>query len=163
MKKLIDGLAKAVEVFLVILMALMVAVVFLATVGRYTQLFAIPWSEEFARYCMVAIVYLGLMLASLQDRHFVVELLPLVFKNHPSIIKGARILNSLIMNVFALFMLSYGMDIVNKMLSQGKLSPMLKLPLGAMYSLVPIGIVLMAVFYTYRTVLQLRESKEVGK
>ena len=80
MKKLVDSFAKVIEAFLVILMALMVLVVFLATVGRYSQLFAIPWSEEFARYCMVAIVYLGLMLASLQERHFIVDLVPLLFR-----------------------------------------------------------------------------------
>ena len=91
MKKLVDTFAKVIEAFLVILMALMVLVVFLATVGRYSQLFAIPWSEEFARYCMVAIVYLGLMLASLQERHFIVDLVPLLFRKSPRIILGANV------------------------------------------------------------------------
>lgn len=64
MKKILDGFAKVVEVACVIIMCIMVVVVFLATAGRYTGLFSIPWSEECSRYCMMAIVYLGLMLAS---------------------------------------------------------------------------------------------------
>lgn len=47
MQQAVKSFAKLVEVVLVILMALMVLVVFFATVGRYTQLFSIPWSEEF--------------------------------------------------------------------------------------------------------------------
>ena len=60
-------------------MCIMVVVVFLATAGRYTGLFSIPWSEECSRYCMMAIVYLGLMLASRNGSHFVVEVVPLIF------------------------------------------------------------------------------------
>lgn len=162
MHKAVNGFAKFVEVVLVVLMALMVMVVFLATVGRYTQAFSIPWSEEFARYCMVAIVYLGLMLASLTKQHFVVELVPLIFKNKPAVIKACNIIVTILLDAFAIFMAKYGWLVVSKMLNQGKLSPMLNLPLGMIYLLVPTGIVLMAIFYTYRMYLDLTaEGKEV--
>lgn len=160
MQKAVAGFAKCVEVVLVVLMALMVLVVFLATVGRYTQIFSIPWSEEFARYCMVAIVYLGLMLASLTRQHFVVELVPLIFKNKPAIIKFCNIVVTICMDLFAIFMAKYGWMVVSKMLNQGKESPMLHLPLGMVYLLVPTGIVLMAIFYTYRMYLDLTAEKE---
>ena len=160
MQQAVKSFAKLVEVVLVILMALMVLVVFFATVGRYTQLFSIPWSEEFARYCMVAIVYLGLMLASLTKQHFVVELVPLIFKNKPAVIKICNIIVTICMDLFAIFMAKYGWLVVSKMLNQGKESPMLHLPLGMVYLLVPVGIVLMAVFYTYRMYLDLTAEKE---
>ena len=38
MKKVLDGFSKVVEVLLVIIMVAMMVVVFLATVGRYSQL-----------------------------------------------------------------------------------------------------------------------------
>ena len=160
MQQAVKSFAKLVEVVLVILMTLMVLVVFFATVGRYTQLFSIPWSEEFARYCMVAIVYLGLMLASLTKQHFVVELVPLIFKNKPAVIKICNIIVTIFMDLFAIFMAKYGWLVVSKMLNQGKESPMLHLPLGMVYLLVPVGIVLMAIFYTYRMYLDLTEEKE---
>ena len=78
MKKVLDGFAKIVEILCVVIMCLMVVVVFLATLGRYTGLFSIAWSDEFARYAMIAIVYFGLMLASRTGGHFVVEIIPLV-------------------------------------------------------------------------------------
>lgn len=162
MSKIVGGFAKIVEVFLVILMALMVLVVFMATVGRYTQAFSIPWSEEFARYCMVAIVYLGLMLASITKQHFVVELVPLVFAKKPAIIKACNLLVTICLDLFAIFMAKYGWMIVSKMLTQGKLSPMLNLPLGYVYLLVPAGIVLMAIFYTYRMIEDLKNEKGVN-
>ena len=163
MQKLVNGFAKCVEVFLVILMALMVLVVFLATVGRYTQAFSIPWSEEFARYCMVAIVYLGLMLASLTKQHFVVELVPLLFKNKPAVIKACNVLVTILLDLFAVFMAKYGWLVVSKMLNQGKESPMLHLPLGMVYLLVPTGIVFMAIFYTYRMYLDFADEKEAKR
>ena len=160
MQKAVNGFAKLVEIVLVILMAFMVLVVFLATVGRYTQAFSIPWSEEFARYCMVAIVYLGLMLASLTKQHFVVELVPLIFKNQPVVIKACNVIVTILLDGFAIFIAKYGWMVVSKMLSQGKESPMLGLPLGMVYLLVPVGIVLMAVFYTYRMYLDMTQDKE---
>lgn len=57
MKKVLDGFSKVVEVLLVIMMVAMMAVVFLATVGRYSQLYTIAWSEGvrkilYGRYCI---------------------------------------------------------------------------------------------------------------
>ena len=49
------------------------------------------------------------------------------------------------------------------MLAQGKLSPMLKLPLGGVYALIPVGIVLMAVFYTYHMVQKIRDDSTGGQ
>lgn len=163
MQKAVNGFAKLVEIVLVILMAFMVLVVFFATVGRYTQAFSIPWSEEFARYCMVAIVYLGLMLASLTKQHFVVELVPLIFKKKPAVIKACNIIVTILLDGFAIFMAKYGWLVVSKMLNQGKESPMLGLPLGMIYLLVPTGIVLMAIFYTYRMYLDMTQEKEAQR
>mgnify|MGYP000612143831 CR=1 FL=1 len=80
------------------MMVAMMAVVFLATVGRYSQLYTIAWSEEFARYCMVGIVYLGLMLASRTDSHFVVEIIPLIFAKKPKIVKIFGLINAIIVD-----------------------------------------------------------------
>ena len=141
MKKFLDGFSKIIEVICVIVMCLMVLVVFFATVGRYSKLYALPWSDEFARYGMITIVYLGLMLASRQGGHFVVEIVPMIFPK--PVVKAISVLVALLV----------------KMLNQGKTSPMLEIPLGAMYLLIPIGIVLMAIFYTIHTFEGLKDPK----
>ena len=144
MKKVLDGFSKVVEVLLVIMMVAMMAVVFLATVGRYSQLYTIAWSEEFARYCMVGIVYLGLMLAS----------------RKPKIVKIFGLINAIIVDAFAIFLGSQGWKVCTKMLAQGKQSPMMRIPLGAVYMIIPVGIILMAVFYTISAVSKFRDNTE---
>lgn len=160
MKKILDGFSRGVEVLLVVLMTCMMIVVFLATVGRYTHLFSIAWSEEFARYCMIGIVYLGLMLASRTDAHFVVEILPLIFAKKPIVLKVISWINAVIVDAFGIFLFYEGYMVSAKMLKQGKVSPMMKLPLGAVYMIVPIGVLLMAVFYTIRTAEKTFEKPE---
>ena len=160
MKKVLDGFSKVVEVLLVIMMVAMMAVVFLATVGRYSQLYTIAWSEEFARYCMVGIVYLGLMLASRTDSHFVVEIIPLIFAKKPKIVKIFGLINAIIVDAFAIFLGSQGWKVCTKMLVQGKQSPMMRIPLGAVYMIIPVGIILMAVFYTISAVSKFRDNTE---
>ena len=160
MKKVLDGFSKVVEVLLVIMMVAMMAVVFFATVGRYSQLYTIAWSEEFARYCMVGIVYLGLMLASRTDSHFVVEIIPLIFAKKPKIVKIFGLINAIIVDAFAIFLGSQGWKVCTKMLVQGKQSPMMRIPLGAVYMIIPVGIILMAVFYTISAVSKFRDNTE---
>jgi C4-dicarboxylate transporter DctQ subunit len=144
--KVLDGFKKIMEFVVVIIMAAMVVVIFLATVGRYTGIFSIPWSEEFARYCMVSMVYLASMLAAAKGAHFCVEIVPLIFPK--AVVKVITIFNIIVVDLFSLFLLRQGWGISSKMLSQGKLSPMLELPLGAVYMVIPIGLLLMGVYYT---------------
>lgn len=158
MKKVLDGFSKVVEGICVVIMFLMVIVVFVATVGRYSKLFSIPWSDEFARYAMIMIVYLGLMLASRNGSHFVVEIVPMIFP--ASVVKGISVLITLLVDAFAVFIIRYGWMVSSKMLAQGKMSPMMNLPLGAVYLLVPIGLALMAIFYTIHTVESFMSGKK---
>ena len=53
MKRFFDGLKKAEEKLIAVLLAVMVIVIFAATIGRYTMLFSLPWAEELARYLMI--------------------------------------------------------------------------------------------------------------
>ena len=133
MKRFLDGFSKLVEAVCVTIMVLMVIVVFVATIGRYSKLYAIDWSDEFARYSMVAIVYLGLMLASRNGGHFVVEVVPMIFPK--SVVKAISVV-----------------------------SPMMDLPLGMVYLLIPVGVGLMAVFYTIHTIesLMAKDEKKEG-
>ncbi len=160
MKRVLDGFSKVIEVILVILMIAMMCIVFLATVGRYSQLFSIPWSEEFARYCMICIVYLGLMLASRTDAHFVVEIIPLIFAKKPRVVKAFGLINAFIVDVFAIFLTMQGWKVSSKMLVRGKQSPMLRIPLGGVYLVIPVGIVLMAVFFTISAVQKFQNKIE---
>ncbi|MDD2957273.1 MAG: TRAP transporter small permease [Lachnospiraceae bacterium] len=159
MKKVVDNVVRIVQAISVAIMSVMVIVVFLATVGRYTHLFSIPWSEECSRYCMIAIVYLGLMLASVSDGHFIVEIIPMIFRKRPGVIKAVSVVVTVLVDIFAVFLAYYGWTVCAKMLTLGKQSPMLRLPLGCVYLLIPVGVALMAVFYTIRSVQKLTNKE----
>ncbi|MDO4960644.1 MAG: TRAP transporter small permease [Eubacteriales bacterium] len=156
--KVLDAFKKLMEWVVVIIMVAMVIVIFLATVGRYSGLFSIPWSEEFARYCMVCMVYLGSMLAAAKGAHFVVEVAPMIFPK--VIVKAITVFDIVVVDLFSLFLLRQGWQISSKMLNQGKLTPMLEWPLGAVYMVIPIGLVLMAIYYTAYNVQKIMEKDE---
>ena len=73
------------------------------------------------------------------------------------LVKGISVLVALLVDAFAVFLVKYGWAVSSKMLNQGKTSPMLEIPLGIMYLLIPVGIVLMALFYTIHTFEGLKE------
>ena len=158
MKKILDGFAKVVEVLSVIIMCVMVVVVFLATTGRYSGLFSIPWSEECSRYCMMAIVYFGLMLASRNGSHFVVEIVPLVFPKN--VVKVFSVIVALLVDAFAIFLVRYGWLVCSRMLNQGQTSPMMGIPTGMVYMLIPVGVALMAIYFTIHTFENLKDKPE---
>ena len=156
--KILEGFKKVMEFVVVIIMMLMVAVIFLATVGRYTGLFSIPWSEEFARYCMVAMVYLASMLAADKGSHFAVEVVPMLFPK--KVVNVISVINIIIVDLFSVFILKQGWQIASKMLKQGKLTPMLEWPLGIVYMVIPIGLVFMAVYFTSYKIRKIRSKEE---
>ncbi len=156
--KVLDLFKKFMEHVIVVITIAMVLVIFMATVGRYTGIFSIPWSEEFARYCMIAMTYLGAMIAASRGSHFMVEVVGMIFpKGIQNIITGIDIV---VVDLFSLFLLRQGWQISSKMLNQGKLSPMLEWPLGLVYMLIPVGIVLMGIYYTAFNIQKIRGKEE---
>lgn len=156
--KVLDLFKKFMEHVIVVITIAMVLVIFMATVGRYTGIFSIPWSEEFARYCMIAMTYLGAMIAASRGSHFMVEVVGMIFpKGIQNIITGIDIV---VVDLFSLFLLRQGWQISSKMLNQGKLSPMLEWPLGLVYMLIPVGILLMGIYYTAFNIQKIRGKEE---
>lgn len=80
---------------------------------------------------MVGIVYLGLMLASRTDSHFVVEIIPLIFAKKPKIVKIFGLINAIIVDAFAIFLGSQGWKVCTKMLAPGKTKPDDENPAGS--------------------------------
>jgi len=153
--KVLEGFKRVMEFIVVIIMMAMVVVIFLATFGRYTGVFSIPWSEEFARYCMVAMVYLASMLAAAKGAHFCVEIADVILPK--PVLAIVKIFNIIAVDLFSLFILRQGWGISSKMLNQGKLSPMLELPLGAVYMVIPVGLCFMAIYFTIYNIQKIKE------
>ena len=84
----------------------------------------------------------------------------MIFAKKPKIVKIFGLINAIIVDAFAIFLGSQGWKVCTKMLAQGKQSPMMRIPLGAVYMIIPVGIILMAVFYTISAVSKFRDNTE---
>ena len=149
MKKLFNGLRRAEEVLLVILMIIMCLIIFVATVARFTGLFVIPWAEELARYCMIWIIFLGIGVAACNGEHFCVEALELFCSK--AILKVIYVLDAILVLGFSLFASYYGITILQKQIASGQITPSLRWPIWIMYLSIPLGLILMALCYAWHT------------
>ena len=149
MEKLFNGLKKAEEILLVVLMVIMCAVIFIATVARFTGLFVLPCAEELARYCMIWVIFLGIGVAACNGEHFCVEALELFCSK--KVLKVIYVLNSVLVAAFSIFASYYGVTILQKQMASGQVTPSLQWPMWIMYLSIPLGLLLMALCYVWHT------------
>lgn len=137
------------EFSLVFLLALMLIVIFVATVGRFTEIIIIDWAEELARYSMIWIVFIGIIIGAREGEHFAVTALDMFLpKKAMNVIK---VIATLFVDGFCFFAAYYGFKILSSQIKGGQVSPSLQWPMWIIYSAVPVGLALMAVAYSIRT------------
>ncbi len=140
MKKILNHLE---EYIMAVLLPLMCLIIFLNTVGRYTQTFSMPWAEEAARYCMIWLVFLGIAAAAGKNSHFAVEVFFLITPK--SFHKYIRVVIMLIVVAFCLKISHISIEFIQRLQAMGQISPSLAIPMWMMYSAIPVGCFLMAV------------------
>lgn len=160
MDKFFETVKKVEEVLCVILMVAMCLVVFAATVARYTGWFTISWSEEFARYCMIWVVFLGIGVAAVNGEHFAVEALSLFCPK--KILNVIKVICAVLVVAFNLFAAYFGVVILEFQIAGGELTPSLYWPMWLIYLSIPLGLVIMAAGYCYNTYKQIK-GKEKAK
>lgn len=134
------------------LVLFMLVVVFLATVGRYTKLFNIEWSDEASRYSMIWMCFAVGGLSAYRGEMFAVD----IFSDRLSV-TGKRILicvRAVTVAAFCLFAVIYGTRLVQHQIKIGQVSPSMNIPMGVMYGSVPIGCLLIMVQYAIHSAEQ---------
>jgi TRAP-type C4-dicarboxylate transport system permease small subunit len=147
------------ELFIGIFSFLMVVVIAIQVFMRYVMKDSLPWSEEFARYCFIWLVYLGISYGVKKQKHMSVDVLFLALKE-----KGKSIIQMIgngLFLVFALFGTIYGYEITLKLLTWGQLSPALSIPIGYVYLAGPIGMGLTSIRLVQQIILHAK--KLIGK
>lgn len=147
-----NKLKKAQEIFCVILLIVMVTIIFVATVGRYTGLFSIAWSEELARYCMIWMVFIGVGIAAFEGSNFVVDVMTLWLSEKA--MKILHVVSAVITFAFAVFAGFYGLDMINYQYVSGQLSATLHMPMWIMYISMPLGLINMGILQCWRVYLE---------
>ncbi|MGA9287015.1 MAG: TRAP transporter small permease [Anaerobacillus sp.] len=130
------------EFLLVVFSTMMVSVIFLQVVMRVTGN-SLSWSEELGRYSFIWLVYIGISYGVKKQRHIKVEVMLLLLKEKGKLI--VAMIANLLFFVFCLYVIFYGYDIANQLLSFGQKSPALHIPMGAVYMATPIGFGLSAI------------------
>lgn len=143
MKKLLNGIRTVLYWFSLISMSVMLLITFGSVVTRYIFNFTFPWAEELSRYLFTWSVFIGSALIMGEHGHLAVEFIP-------NLVKGTiagRILTIFIKLAgftFVTILLVYGYKISKMMMYQ--MSPGLQIPMGIVYSVVPISSVLMLLY-----------------
>ena len=140
------------------LLLAMLCLVFFATVGRYTRLYNMAWSDEASRYCMIWGVFITAGLSAQNGQMFSIDV---VSEKLP--LKGQKVfalIRLLLVIAFCVFCLIYGGKMMGNQLRIGQTSPSQKLPMWFMYSCVPFGCLLLLAHYIALFCTQIHDINE---
>lgn len=152
MEKMYVALNKVIETFLVAIFGLLVLDVVWQVVSRYIVGQSSSFTEEFARFALIWLTVLGAAYINGQrEGHLSMDFL--LSKLPKEKRKRRERIIQLIMALFALVvMIIGGGNLVYTTLTLGQISPALNVPLGFVYSIVPISglIIIFFSIYHYR-------------
>ncbi len=165
LEKLAVSIVKVEKTLISILLPTMCVIVLANTLARITGLFTdqLIWAEEFARYLMIWMSFIGAALVMQDNGHYkmtaVLDALPA---------KAQKILRSLSLFVTIIFLLilaKNGIDCCIKIAQMGQQTPILKIPMWIPYAAIPTGIglgALQAILGASLRILSKQNEEEVA-
>ena len=133
-----DGVNRASEIGIGLLIAATVAVTFLQVVCRYVLDSSLSWSEEFSRYAFIWAIFLGAGSVARRGQHMAVDALRNVLPGQPR-----RVLEIAIAVVGIIFFAVFGYTaLLLTENAMGQISTALEIPIAVVYASAPLGVVL---------------------
>ena len=161
MDKILKHLNNFEEHVIAVLLPFMCLLICLATFSRFTNLFIITWAEELTRYCMIWLTYFGIGAAAKRGEHFCVmafvDLLPSAMQ------KLLTVARMILMITFTIVVARFSFVILGNQISMGQLSPSLRWPMWMIYSVIPIGCIIMTIRYSIHGTMQLLGKNQQGE
>lgn len=130
------------ESIVVVLFISMVLLTFTQVLSRFVFNLSLGWSEEVSRFIFVWLVYISAAMAAKHRRHIRVEIIDTLFPR--AISKWFGVLSDLLWIAFTVYVAFYGYEMVAMVTEHGQLSPAVQLPMGFVYSIIPLGFGLIA-------------------
>lgn len=161
LRALRDGMTKALELFIVATMALLVVDVVWGVFTRYALGQQAKWSEELARFLLVWVTLLGGAVAFGTKAHLGVD----YFVNllHPAARKVTAVVVHLVVLFFALEVLLHGgAQVVSDALRLEQTTPALGWKMGHVYLALPIAGVFV-VLYTVENLVEALTARPAGQ
>ena len=125
-----------------VLFSLMVIVIFLQVIFRFFLNYSLDWTEELSRYTFITLVYFSAAVAVKRNRHLRTE--SLVQALPKKVKKWINIFSDVIWLAFTVLMIKLSFNATMTILETGQQSPVLKVAMGYVYAVVPIGFILMS-------------------
>ena len=142
MKRFYDSVEKSLKIVLLVLASGVVVTTLLQIVARFILMLSIPWTDELARYLMIWASFVGLGVAYRKRElicvAFFIEKLP------QYLLKVTLLVSDLLCSAFAIIIVFYGFRLC--LLNLWQVSPSMRISLGIVYAIIPIGCLLFLLF-----------------
>jgi TRAP-type transport system small permease protein len=156
LKRLVEILNGVVKWILITLFAVMVVVVFLQVVFRFVIHQPLAWTEELGRYLLVWITFLGAGYGMSVKAHPSIEVL--FDKAGKGLKKVLTVLTTILVIFFFWQVIFNSFEFINRSLTQT--SPVLRLPMGWVYTVIPIASALFIINLLYVVLTEWRKEEK---
>jgi TRAP-type C4-dicarboxylate transport system permease small subunit len=152
MEKFVGFINRTVKYILYLLLTVLIIAVFAQVIFRFVIEQPLAWTEELARYCLVWITFLGAAFAMGKKAHVGLEI---VKNSLPKMgQKIISILSTIVSVAFFVIIMDHGLELMNQSMTQ--LSPVLQIPMGVVYSVLPVSALLLIVNVIYIMVQEMK-------
>ena len=149
-------LRKTEDIFVGLTLLVATLLLFVNIVLRYFFAANTTWAEEFIRYAMIWIAFIGSSICFRRGIHVGVDLLM-----NSLGVKGKRVL-TIYINILAVlfmgFLVKFGFDLVMFSINTGQITPSLKIKTFWIYLAIPVGAVLSILHIVVNTIQLLKEK-----
>ncbi|MDR2528214.1 MAG: TRAP transporter small permease [Synergistaceae bacterium] len=139
------------ESFIAIALLCSTAVLFLNVVLRYVFSKSLTWAEEFIRYSMIWISFIGSAVCFRKGIHFGVDLILRVKSKWFA--RAVKIFIEAACLVFCCFLLKFSLDLMFFSKQSGQISPAMQAPLWVVYAVIPFSAALAVIYESVRLLL----------
>lgn len=131
LKKALRYITAAENAIMVVTFTAMVVSYFISVLNRNVIKASMPWTEEVALYSMTYMALLGTEVGLRDGTQVAVT--AVIDKLHGTTKKIVSLLEQIVLEIFSFTMLKAGFDLFMTQLRAGQTTPVLKLPMSAMY------------------------------
>ncbi|MBN1302589.1 MAG: TRAP transporter small permease [Melioribacteraceae bacterium] len=155
--KLRKGIDKALEFFLILIVAVLVADVLWQVVSRYILKSPSSFTDELARFLLIWVGILGSAYATGKKLHLAIDVIVNKFNE-----KNRALINNLIniaVSIFALtVMVIGGTNLIYILLKLGNTSAALLVPIGYVYAVIPISGLLIIYYSLFDLIIGMKSN-----
>ena len=135
MKKAFDIIFHALEWLAMICLVVMTGVVFFDVILRYIFNQGMPWTQEIATLLLVWFSLIGMAIGVGEKIHISIEMFTM--KASPKFISVLESINHVLIAVYGVMMIYYGLQIMN--VTKNATMPATKLPSAVLYIILPLS------------------------